>query len=274
MDKSAIEQLQKCEIVKQAQTVLDKAALNSSALALPSDFKIHNLEQFMITRASYRGQLKTNGINDYIKYVSDHDREGARCFVDSSAMQSTTILNLGTESTPGHANFSAILSLKRTAEFKSIIEICGKVQLTQKELAEFLEDWNICIQCFDSDDEKIDIKKAINAVRCVEIEEMRNVNHEIHDFKSKRSALETVAANTLSKPPSLISFSCVPYEGLKKRSFMVRISMLTGDDIPRFKLRIVALETEEEQMGVEFSELLIAGFDKLKVKTYLGVFTT
>ncbi|HAB5803668.1 TPA_asm: DUF2303 family protein [Salmonella enterica subsp. enterica serovar Havana] len=48
-------------------------------------------------------------------------------------------------------------------------------------------------------------------------------------------------------------------------------SLLTGDE-PRFVLRIVQLEAQEEAIANEFRDLLISKFDGESVETFIGNF--
>ncbi|ECF9255800.1 DUF2303 family protein, partial [Salmonella enterica] len=55
------------------------------------------------------------------------------------------------------------------------------------------------------------------------------------------------------------------------RVFSLRNSLLTGDE-PRFVLRIVQLEAQEEAIANEFRDLLISKFDGESVETFIGNF--
>ncbi|ECG1232803.1 hypothetical protein DO967_25565, partial [Salmonella enterica subsp. salamae] len=61
------------------------------------------------------------------------------------------------------------------------------------------------------------------------------------------------------------------YEGLGERAFSLRNSLLTGDE-PRFVLRIVQLEAQEEAIANEFRDLLISKFDGESVEMFIGNF--
>jgi uncharacterized protein YfdQ (DUF2303 family) len=63
----------------------------------------------------------------------------------------------------------------------------------------------------------------------------------------------------------------VPYEGLAERRFKVRMSILASNQ-PLLVLRITQLEAYEEEMAVEFRDLLVEKFTDSKVETYIGVF--
>jgi uncharacterized protein YfdQ (DUF2303 family) len=71
--------------------------------------------------------------------------------------------------------------------------------------------------------------------------------------------------------PVAFEFKCVPYEGLAERRFKVRMSILASNQ-PLLVLRITQLEAYEEEMAVEFRDLLVEKFTDSKVETYIGVF--
>lgn len=71
--------------------------------------------------------------------------------------------------------------------------------------------------------------------------------------------------------PAAFEFKCVPYEGLGERPFKLRYSIITSDK-PILVLRIVQLETAEEEIAAEFRDLLISKFDGVEVESFIGKF--
>lgn len=143
---------------------------------------------------------------------------------------------------------------------------------SQKDLAEWLEDWSEFLIAFTADGEVLDIKKAIGGVRKITIEASSSADHEDSDFGAKRSVMESVEAKSKEVMPAAFEFKCVPYEGLGDRRFRLRYSVLTGGNAPVLVLRIVQLETEEEHMATEFRELLETNFTDVEVETFIGEF--
>ncbi|WP_145505365.1 YfdQ family protein [Yersinia alsatica] len=247
------------------------ADTDCDTIALPASVAVKSLEQFNLERYRFRGSMETSNIDEYVKYSSGYAGEGVRCFIDADAMCAQTIFNIGTLSNPGHADNTASLSLKKTAPFRELLNIDGRKQ-TQKELAEWLEDYREFLLAFDADGEVLDIKKAVGAVRRITIEQTSSADHEDQDFSAKRSIMESVEAKSKDVMPAAFEFKCIPYEGLGERRFKLRYSILTGGSSPVLVLRIVQLEAEEEKIAVEFLELLTNKFKGVEVETFIGKF--
>ncbi|SUP77350.1 Uncharacterized conserved protein [Yersinia frederiksenii] len=247
------------------------ADTDCDTIALPASVAVKSLEQFNLERYRFRGSMETSSIDEYVKYSAGYAGEGVRCFIDADAMCAQTIFNIGTLSNPGHADNTASLSLKKTAPFRELLSIDGRKQ-TQKELAEWLEDYREFLLAFDADGEVLDIKKAVGAVRRITIEQTSSADHEDQDFSAKRSIMESVEAKSKDVMPAAFEFKCIPYEGLGERRFKLRYSILTGGNVPVLVLRIVQLEAEEEKIAVEFLELLTGKFKDVEVETFIGKF--
>lgn len=272
MDQSAIQQIQASVVVESLNATLNEHALDRPVVATPDDFKLNDLECYMRGRVRYRGKMNTAAIDAFVAFSKEHDTDGARCFVDAAGMDAKAFFNLGTEDEPGHADFTAYVKLEKTAEFKALLEIDGK-KLTQKTLAEWLEDWQEYVQPYNGEGEAVDIVKAIAAVRRIEINASRKEDHDEQQFRASRSALESVEARSDHGMPAGFRFTCIPYQGLEKRSFEVRLSILTGDDKPVLVTRIRRLEQQQENMGNEFMEKLKVAFEENKMNTFLGNFS-
>jgi uncharacterized protein YfdQ (DUF2303 family) len=272
MDKSAIQQIQESQTMAEANATIDNMALLNPVMALPNQFSIHDLENNLPGRVRFRGKMDTININDFIRYCGANDKVGSGCFVDPMDMTAKSFFNLGTEEEPGHADFTASLTLNKTPEFNAVLRVHGQ-QTTQKNLAEFMEDWQGNLAAYDSEGEIIHIGKAISAVRRITIESFRKQDSEVGDLKASKSAMESVEAKSDDGLPSGLMFMCVPYNGLVERTFDLRMSILTGGDSPVLVVRIKRLEVIEEEMSVEFMELLQDRFEDREIETYLGNFS-
>ena len=113
IDQLAIQALQNSVGIDQASNVMGVAmTTNNGIVALPSDFKQHDLEQYMGTRRRMRGLFKTSVIADFATYVKTNKEEGACVFVSAdqlSDMSAWAILNMGTTANPGHTDNRAKL---------------------------------------------------------------------------------------------------------------------------------------------------------------------
>lgn len=269
MDKSAIEQIQLSQAINAAQEAVANQKLAYPLVSLPKDFETKSLERYLPNRVRFTGALNTKSVNDFAKFSLDNKEDGTKCFIDKDTASATVIFNLGNADKAGHADFKATLGLEKTAEYKALL---GKhdTMLSQKQLAEFMEDWSSFITCFDKEGEVIFINKAIAAVRRLTIEANAKAEHEVQDFRSSRSALENVEAKTDTGLPAEILFQCSPYNELPEFNFSARISVITGET-PKLSFRIKRLEKVQDEIMDAFKELVVSKLDG-QIPTYLGVF--
>lgn len=244
------------------------------AVLVPDGVTTESLENLMVNRYRFRGDMKTTSIDDFAEYSKGYAGEGVRCFIDAEEMRATTVFNIGTLAAPGHADNCAHLRLKKTSPFRSLLEVNG-TKYRQKALAEWIEDWNDFLTAYDAEGNKMDIKQAAGAVRRITIEAKRNADYEDQDMSASRSVMESVEAKAKEKftLPSRFEFECIPYEGLPNRKFRLRFSILTRDE-PVLVVRIIQLETAEEEMAKEFRDLLIQKFEGQHIETFIGNFSS
>jgi len=271
MDKTAIEQIQQAQTVEELNNDLTTMNLAVPVLAAPQDYKLHDLESKLAGRVRYRGTFETRTPEAFMNYCADHDVTGAVCFVDPEKMNAVAVLNLGTESAPGHADFTATLNLKHTAEYSALLDNNGK-RLDQRKLVEFIEDWQHCVAALDSEGKPMNLARAIMAIREMSVEGMNKRESEVGDFRGSRSTLETVEAKSKHDLPNSLLFTCIPYNGLKVRDFELRISVIASNDDPEFTVRIKRLEAIEEEMGRELAELIEDAGTDLDMSVTIGTF--
>lgn len=168
--------------------------------------------------------------------------------------------------------FSLRRALEQAEVFPSDPEWKWPFSISQKSLAEWIEDWADYLVGFDANGDAIQATKAAAAVRKITIEANQTADFEDNDFSGKRSLMESVEAKTKDIMPVAFEFKCVPFEGLKERPFKLRLSIITGDR-PVLVLRIIQLEAVQEEMANEFRDLLVEKFKDSKVETFIGTFT-
>lgn len=274
MDKSAIEQIQLAQAVRETQESVDH---NSEIYELlhplqvtHKDFQVNSLERYMPNRARFTGSFRTGSIADFTEFsLKNTVKEQTKCFIDGDGMAARVIFNLGNQSVAGHADFHAFLELQKTSEYRALMDMNGGHH-SQKTLAEFMEDWIDFITPLDKEGEPISPIKAISAVRRLTIEANAKSEHEVQDFRSTRSALENVEAKTDNGLPSEILFQCVPFNELSEFNFYARISVITGET-PKLSFRIKRLDKVQDEIMEDFKELVVSKIGK-EIPTYLGVF--
>lgn len=251
IDKQAIEALQMSEAISAANTNVTAAFFT----ALPSDFKLHDLEKHQTFRRRAIGLMKTNSLPDFSTYVELHAEAGATVFVNALSMTATAVLNLGDPTEPGQADNLAVMEARRTAAFQALHVVSGGQGLSQQTVAEFLEDWPSMVSCFN-DEGPIPVPKAIAAIRKVTIESMRKMENTEKQHAASRSAFESIQATSTEPLPTLVYFETVPYHGLASRLFVLRLGVRTGNEKPSITLRVQNMEQHEEDMANELADLV------------------
>jgi uncharacterized protein YfdQ (DUF2303 family) len=252
-DKQAIQLLQDGAAIKQASDAI-LGVTDAGAVALPEQFKLHDLEPFMHNRRRMRGVMSTHALSDFATYVQNHAENGATVFVDADEMSATAVLNLGEPEAPGHTDNRAKVQLKKTAAYSALKVHTNGQAISQTKAAELLEDWPGEIRCFN-DQGDITQPKAIAAIRKLSIESMRKLESSEQSLSASKSAFEQVQATSSDPIPTTIYFTCEPYHGLESRQFVLRLGILTGGDKPSISLRIVKQELHDEEMANEFADL-------------------
>ena len=270
-DKETLTALQEGTAIIQAQRAMEISEDTHNTVALPSDYKLHDLEKLLPARRRARGVMTTAILDSFIQYAKGHAENGATVFVDSANMSATAILNLGSPISPGHADNKAHLEIKRTAAFSAMLNMATGAGLTQAATAEFLEDWPDQIKCHNESG-PIATSKAVTAIRKLIIETMRKLESEEQQLSASRSAFESVQATSKEPIPTLINFTCQPYPDLTERTFALRLSVKTPGDKPVITLRIVKVEQHNEDMAQELAAMISAGFDEA-VPVVIGKYT-
>ncbi len=239
-------------ITAAAAAVSCALADGSGVTALPEDFKVRDLENYLPFRRRPRGTMATRIIAAFAEYAMAHAGDGATVFVDPADMTATAVLDLGSVESPGHADNKAKLTPNKTADYAALLQITAGPR-SQQDVAEFLEDWAGQVLCFNGADE-IKAPLAIAAVRKITIESAQRVESEEQSLSATRSAFESIKASSQDPLPTTIYFACQPYADLAERTFVLRLSILTGEKTPKLVLRVQKLDTHAEEMANELVE--------------------
>jgi uncharacterized protein YfdQ (DUF2303 family) len=253
-DKEAIQELAQAEAVNASRNSIESALQSTTdygLAALPGNFLLHNLEAYLPNRRRARGTMSTKSMVSFAVYAIQHNEAGA-VFIDSEKMRAVAVLNLGASQSPGHADNRAVFEAERTAAYAALRSVANGQGLTQQKVAEFLEDWVGCIQCF-ADGAEVQPGKAIAAVRKITIEATRKLESTEQQLSAAKSTFESVAATSTETLPTHIYFTTHPYPDLSERTFVLRLGILTGGDKPQITLRITKLEEHEEAMAQELA---------------------
>jgi len=269
MNKEAIEQIQTSANIPALIKQLSEAGTDIPLLISPDQMSVQSLEKFMANASRYRMNYSTTSIDDFISYTKEFEEAGTGCFVNAERMTAKSIFDLGTVDLPGHKEHVAGLTLKKTVAFRALLQSDG-AKITQKNAAEFLEDWSDCIVILNQEGEEMTLQQASKALRDLTIETARELSSKVSDFSESMSAMERIEAKNQNSLPSSIIFSCVPYLALSEREFTIRLSVITGGDRPSIGFRVVRIEAEEEAIAMEFKDLLVKAFSEVELQTYIG----
>lgn len=153
-DKEAIVQLQESSAAAYLSESIHYA-VNGCAdplpVAIPGNFALEDVEKmvapYRATRRRLSGCLKTPNEAHFIAYCRANKQPGAMVSVDAQDMSAEALLNFGTTEAPGHADNRAKLVYHQTASFQSLLRV-NKRDLSQRELAEWMEDNTGELECF------------------------------------------------------------------------------------------------------------------------------
>lgn len=276
--------------IQAAHTSLE-AGLNNpaAAVALPDDFRLHDLEDYRPHARRMRGRYTTQSIAAFVRYALTHaDKAGAAIFLNPQEMNAKAVLDLGDCDNPGHRAHTANLISRQTAAYEALNGVVGRC-LSQRKAAEFFEDWvgHIDIEFFgeptnpDEGLPTITARRAIAALRNITIDTARRLESEVQALGSAVSAFEAVQASSKDEGglPTTIRFTCKPYADLAPRTFELRLSVQAGEKAPEVLMRIKNAEQHQEAMGEELAQLMqttidnAPGEDKAQLSIFLGSFS-
>jgi len=263
MDNTGVREIADMAKVEQPETF-------TPVLACRESIVIRNLEQYHEQRSRFRGTMTTPCIRDFCDYTTD--QEEAAVFVDVNRMSAEAFFNLGTVEQPGHGDNTAILTLKDTAPYRAILAISGDL-LSQRDAADWVTDWReYIIAVNDEGNEVPDIKLAISAIRNITIKDKSEAEHTEGHHRAARSGFESIEASSDHGIPAGLKFSCIPYDGLTKREFYLRLAVLARrNDAPVIKLTLTMQGENQEKMAAEFKDMLTDALSDTSI--YLGDFT-
>lgn len=253
LDKDTLAQLSKAEAIAQARTSIEEAPKDCRPVALPEDFKLHDMEPYLVNRRRARGTMTTQALPDFVAYLKAHAEPGATVFVSPDDITATAVLNLGTPKQPGHTDNRAVYDPPILAAFTAMLAVCD-VSLDQQKAAEWLEDW---MGMWDAhhDAEKLTPPATIAAIRKVTIEALSKAETSAGQLSAEKSTFEQVKATSgANKLPTHIYFKCAPYLGIDERTYILRLGIRTGGKDPVLTLRIVNKEQHAEQIGQELTQ--------------------
>lgn len=252
MDKSAIEKIQESALLPDLIKRIDNT--NTPVIALPDNFRLHDLEQYLEAPTAFRGLFKTRFIEEFVSYIGAQEGTKATCFISDSDMTASIKFDLGDINIPGHGHHEAALKLEKTAPFEALLEFADSHH-NQKRVAEWLEDWAHLLSAYAPNGDVLDIKKVINAVRNINIEAMRKAASEVQQLSESRSSLESIEVSSKEQLPAQIHWHGETYQDLSSRTIAMRLSIRTSET-PTLCLQTIKMEECREALAREFAETI------------------
>lgn len=249
MDSQAIQKIE--DLVHAAQ--IGNPGTDIPTLLVPNGYKLHSLEAYQDAPGRFRGNFSTSSIDDFATYVTNEDQ--ARVFVNVAEMVAVAFFNLGNPAQPGHGDHTARITAESTSGYQAI-RYADEHQFTQRELANWIDDWHHSITGEDSNGKELTPKQLATAIRKVEIKSRSERTHEDGDWRQSAQGLDELDATTGDSTPSVICFQVQPYKDLPFRDFELQVSIIADDANPKFKLRVKALEHHKEEIAQDFKDVL------------------
>ncbi len=262
-DKSAIQQVTQSEATSAGNTALQHALTGGAPMvALHQEFKRVDLEDYLPLRRRARNSFTTPYVADFARYVGQHREDGCSIYVNAEEMASKAVLNQGGAEFPGHGDNTAVVKLRKTAPYAALGVLTGRHR-SQKELAEWLEEWRHLVKPLGKDSDELNIAHVVAGVRSVSIEQINNSTSNVEALSAERSELESVSAKTNRTDavlPAYLMMEIQPYKELQARKFYVRVSIITSERAPTFSLAILGQEIHDEEMAEEFAGVVRDSF--------------
>lgn len=261
MEAAAIKRIE--ELVASSQTIdprMDVVAV------LPGDAKLASLEPFMEIPLRMRQSFSTARIPDFVAYVKGSETDTTAVYVAPDGSTAKAIIDHGTQSEPDWGSHTAVLNLEKTRAYAALETLCAKSR-SQQDLIDYLEDWakDGVVECLVNGN-TVAASLAIAAVRKVEIKASASATHEQGDFNVSRSAIEEMdVRGATEKMPTHIVLMSPIYFGTEFRDIYCRIGITGDEGKPQFRLRIMKLESIQEEVAKEVETTLHAQLAGLRV---------
>lgn len=239
------------------------------ATVLPKDCKVESLEHLLATPHRMRRVFTTQRLTDFLAYVAKEQRiNSTAVFVTNDGASAEAMIDYGTHDKPEWAGHRAELAMQYTPEYAALAAVCGK-DLSQRDLLDWIEDWNHILYP-QIDDKEVTVAQAVAAISSVRIDKNGSRTHEEKNFGAARTAMEEIEARSKEgNLPNRFGVSCSVYPDTENRTITARLSLLTGDEKPRFRLRIMGLDAIKKDIAEEVQASIRAGLAS-GVRVFVG----
>ncbi len=263
------------EIQRNSEIIDINKILNRADIIFADDkTSVVDLEKFQDKRRRMRGNYNTTSIKAIAQFVGSSidknslDIDNPTCFIGEDG-EAEVVLNFGNTEVPLHQDFTASISLKKTAVFNALSDI-KDTRLRQRELAEFIEDFHPHITAYTASYDEIDLSTAINAIRDITIESSRKSQKTEEEYRDTSSAFTSVEAKFKDATPVFLKFNIPVFNEIDNKEFIFRISVITANDEIALSIRCAHWDQVLEEINLEFQNKLDNVLSPLGVRTFIG----
>jgi uncharacterized protein YfdQ (DUF2303 family) len=154
----------------------------------------------------------------------------------------------------GHCRHLARPYLRQTGAYAALRGILGSA-LSQRDMSDWLEDWRDNLAVFNAAGEALHILQAGKAARTLSVEHFKEVQTTISETRKTQSAFEQIEAKSEFPILHALASTCVPYEGLPPRQFLIHLNIITSGPAPTFRPRMMQEEAQQEAIVQDFKAL-------------------
>lgn len=241
---------------------------------VPQGFEVRSMDEFNEHASHFRQQFATNHIDSFVDYFDQHvdAADPLTCFVSIKPLQAEIIFDAGNAAEPGHRLHRARLVLDKSPLMQTIENIAVFENLSQRTLAEWLEDWRFDISAEDTKGDDIELRKVITAVRNFGVLSKAGTEHKDESLAASRSAFAEIEAKNKSDLPAFLVGHGEPYTGLPMVDMPMRLHVRLSTDghPPTFKLQRVRPDQLDQQIAESFVATLKAKFGERTISLLIG----
>jgi len=259
MEEEAISKIERMAITK----VQEVFGYEPFAI-LPEQAKAVSIKDFKKEK-TFKQDFNTSSIDDFVAYIKHHQDllDNSFCYVDQDRMKAEVIFDEGVPGKPDDKNHTSTLQLQRTEAYNALRSMHGE-KLSQKEVADWLQDWKNNLTC-SYESVEIGFSAALKAVRDMTVEKARSRRSVIGDASQSMSAMEEIEAKSEYILPDLFIFKCAQFHGLPEQAFGIHMSIDFGQgECFQFKFRVASYDLLKEQASKSFKEVLTEKLAEIK----------
>ena len=251
MDRSAVE-----AFIETVMTgVAPDIGPHDDVILVPQGIDMRDVEIYQEYRRRFRGTFETDDILAFGGYVIRSAQPVEQPpLVYVNAPEAVCYFDQGDAVHPGHCDHRAELTVTWTPFWKAMREIAGRWQ-TQRDLIEWLIDWNQELSGIDKDGATMTVEQIIAAVRRIDVQSSAKSTTNVDNMAESRSRFQQMRADNEEALPKQILFSQPAYfeTDIVEGKMDVYLS-LEEDNPPRIKLRLRSAEAVEDFVKASFEK--------------------